>query len=319
MNRYLFFVLITLAFFSCKKENSNEFIPDPTNPYNDTTWVQTIPVAAAVNELFQILTPPSQTKSFDAATGASLDFGNAVIITFSANSPATTTSGNVDVSIDHINSKGDVIRFGKSTTSGDQLLVSGGAFWINVAQNGSSLQMANDKTVRIKFPALERDEAMKVFYGDTSVNSREGFTWVQSEDSVMLKKNGGTGADTSYFYEMISRKFNWVNCDRFYNSSSDRTKISVILPVNFTNKNTAVFLVSTKEFLVARFRADYEHRLFYLENVPVSETFKIVTVSKIGNDLYLGTKDTTIIRDIIADVSPEKKTVQDIMDYLDAL
>lgn len=318
MNRYLLLVLITSVFFSCKKENSNEFIPDPNNDYNDTAWVQTIPVNAAVNELFQMLTPPSQAKSFDVATSAALSFDDNVEINFSANSPATPTSGNVTVSIDHISSRGDVIRFGKSTTSGNQLLVSGGAFRISVAQNGAPLQIANDKTITIKFPALERDWAMKVFYGDTSVNSREGFTWVPSDDSIVLRQTPG-GTDTGYFYEMISKRFDWVNCDRFYNTGGDRTKVSVILPVNFTNKNTAVFLVSTKDFLVARFSADYEQRLFYIENIPVNEVFKIVTVSKIGSDLYLGTKQTTITKDIIIEVSPEKKTVQDISDYLDAL
>lgn len=318
MNRLWFFVLITFIFFSCKKENSNEFIPDPNNDYNDTAWAQTIPVNAAVNELFQMLAPPSQAKSFDVATGAALNYNNDVEITFSANSPATPASGDANVSIDHISSKGDVIRFGKTTTSGDQLLVSGGAFRISVVQNGESLQIANGKTIRIKFPALERDWAMQVFYGDTSVNSREGFTWVQSDDSIMLRQTPG-GTDTGYFYEMISKKFDWVNCDRFYNATGNLTKVSVILPVNFTNKNTAVFLVSTKDFLVARFRADYEHRLFYFENIPVDEAFKIVTVSKISNDLYLGTKQTTITKDIIIEVSPEKKTVQDIGDYLDAL
>jgi hypothetical protein len=318
MNRYLFFVLLSIIFLSCKKENSSEFVPDANNSYNDTTWMQTIPVNAAVNELFQILSPAPQTKSFDVAAGAAFSFDNNVEITFSPNSPSTTTSGDANVAVDHLALKGDIIRFGKSTTSGNKLLVSAGAFRINVAQNGSTLEIANDKTVRIKFPALKPDNAMKIFYGDTSVNSREGFTWIESSDSIKLMKDPG-GADTGYFYEMISKKFEWVSCDRFYNYRGEQTKVSVFLPVNFTNKNTAVFLVSKNEFITARCRADYMHRLFYIENIPVGETFKIVTVSKIDNDLYWGIKEANITKDIIIKVSPEKKTAADIITYLSNL
>jgi len=72
MKRYPLFAIITLIFFSCSKENSNEFVTDPGNPYNDTTWVKTIAANSPVNEIFQILSSPSEDSSFDATNGKKL-------------------------------------------------------------------------------------------------------------------------------------------------------------------------------------------------------------------------------------------------------
>ena len=318
MTRFLFIIIITFTFFSCKKEISNEFVPDPGNPYNDTSWATAVSHTAPVNEIFQMFSKPSQTNSIDVSAGGTVNFNNNLQIIFPEKACGESVTGNIQIAVDHLKTKGDMIRFGKPTMSGDRLLVSAGAFNVRVLQNTSALSLKDDKTIIIRYRVPYPDHDMKVFYGDTSVNSREGFTWVEANDGSSLRTTPST-SDTAYFYELICKKFEWVNCDKFINDGGERTKVSVILPVNFTNKNTAVFLVSTEQFTVARCRADAQNRLFFLENMPVGIPFTIVSISKIGNDLYLATKDIIISENLNSELSPQKKTEQEISDFLDSL
>jgi len=319
MTRFLLITIITFTFFSCKKEISNEFVPDPGNPYNDTAWTTTVSPAAPVNEIFQLFSKPSQTNSLNVSEGGAVDFDDDVQIIFPAKACGENVTGNIQIAIDHLKTKGDLIRFGKPTMSGDKLLVSAGAFNVRVLQNTSVLSLKDNKSIIIRYRAPHPDPGMKVFYGDTSVNSREGFTWVEANDGISSVRTTPSTSDTAYFYELVCKKLEWVNCDKFFNEGGDRTKVSVILPVNFTNKNTAVFLVSKDQFMVARCSADEENRLFFLENMPVGKAFTIVSISKIGSDLYLATKNITISKNLNAELSPEKKAEQTIADFLDSL
>jgi hypothetical protein len=318
MKRSFFFPIILLIFFSCHKEISNEFVPDPGNPYNDTSWTTSISANAPVNEIFQLLSKPSETNSLDAAAGGTVNFNNGIQVTLPSKACGEGLSGNMKIDVDFLGTKGDMIRFGKPTMSGNQLLISGGAFHIHVSQNASQLSLKEDKTIVIKYRSAHPATDMKVFYGDTSVNSREGFTWIPANDRTSSVRPVRQG-DTAYFYQVICKKFEWVNCDKFFNGGGERTKVSVILPVNFTNKNTAVFLVSKDQFMVARCRTDEQNRLFFIENMPTGNAFTIVTVSKIGNDLYLGTKDITVSKNLNVELSPGKKNQQEIDDYLNSL
>ena len=60
MIRYFWVIIITVIFISCKKEASDEFLIDSTNPLNDTTWRTNILADAPVNKIFETLSIPSQ-------------------------------------------------------------------------------------------------------------------------------------------------------------------------------------------------------------------------------------------------------------------
>ncbi len=91
------------------------------------------------------------------------------------------------------------------------------------------------------------------------------------------------------------------------------------MPVNFTNNNTAVFLVFNDIFCVARFNADVVNHLFYVQDVPINKKVTIVSISKIGTDFYLVTKEVIVTENLIVKLNPENKTLQDINDYLNSL
>src|SRR6266513_5656329 len=122
MKNSLTFLMISFILFSCTKENSGEFIPNPGNPYNDTAWVKSISAVAPVNQIFPLLLTPPQTNSIEASAGGTVTFDGEVKINFPSNACSSVSTGNVDVHVTHLKTKGDMIRFARPTMSGDQLL-----------------------------------------------------------------------------------------------------------------------------------------------------------------------------------------------------
>src|SRR5689334_20131549 len=109
MNRILFLAIVTFIFFSCRKENSNEFITDPDNP----AWVTTISPNAPVNQVFQTLSAPSEDSSFDADAGGTVNFPGQVQIIFQQKAFGAGVSRKLKVELTYLRTKGDMIRFGK--------------------------------------------------------------------------------------------------------------------------------------------------------------------------------------------------------------
>jgi len=319
MNRYFSVIIITVIFISCKKEASDEFLLDLNNPLNDTTWKTNILADAPVNKIFEMLSTPSQTGSFDAKRDYTVHFNDYLQIKFSGNSckgdGGESISGTVKVEVEYLKTRGDMIRFKRSTTSYDRILESGGAFNIKVTQNGRRLKLVPDKVMIIKYRNSKADQQMNVFYGDTTVNNLDNFTWVPADSQRINTWRDGSISG----YELFCKRFNWINCDKFTDTTKPRTTVSAILPVNFTNNNTAVYLVFKDMLSVVRMYANVTNRLFYFDNVPANSKVTVVSISKIGDNIYLGTKEATITRNLVVKLSPDKKTKKEVDDYINSL
>jgi hypothetical protein len=159
---------------------------------------------------------------------------------------------------------------------------------------------------------------MRIFYGDTTVNNLDNFTWVPAADMQRVNIWRDSGS-MNYGYEMFSKKFNWINCDKFADTTKPRTTVSAILPVNFTNNNTAVYLVFKDMLSVIRMYTNVANRLFYFNDIPINTNVTIVSISKIGDNFYLGTKEARITRNQVVKLSPQKKTKKEIDDYINSL
>jgi len=319
MNRYLWGIIITVVFVSCKKEASDEFLLDSTNPQNDTAWRTNILADAPVNKIFETLSLPSQSSSFDANKDRTVNFNDYLQIKFLGNScrgaGGESISGTVKIEVDYLKTRGDMIRHKKSTTSYDRLLESGGAFNIKVTQNGKQLKIAPQKFIVLRYRNSKADQHMNVFYGDTTVTNLDNFTWVPADSQRINTWRDGSISG----YELFCKRFNWINCDKFIDTTNPRTAVSAILPVNFTNNNTAVYLVFEDMLSVVRMYPNLANRLFYFNNVPINSNVIFVSISKIGDNFYLGTKEAKVTKNLVARFSPEKKTNKEINDYINSL
>ncbi|WP_153796670.1 hypothetical protein [Foetidibacter luteolus] len=317
MKRLFSFLSLCLLLFACSKEKSDQFISDPYHPQNDTTWSAGIAATAPVNQLIQALAAGVESDSLDVSIGGTLHFSNNCTIKFPAKCFKGSVAGKVKVELIFLDSKGDMLRFSKPTVSDGRVLVSGGAFYINVTQNGQQLELDN-KRISIRYTVPSPENNMSLFYGDTSVNSNDGFNWVPAEDTaVVWRQEDSSGIE--YGYELLSPKFGWINCDRFSDTSMPRTKLVSILPVNFTNKNTAVFAVFKDQWSVLRLYANPSNRYFYADNIPVGSNVTLVSISKIGDDFYLGSKSIKVAVDKAEEFTPQKVTKDQLIAFIETL
>ena len=319
MKQLCLILLICALFSACTKEGSNEFIADPSNPQNDTTWSSSINNNSAVNQLIDMLTLPYQVDSFDIEAGGHVYWTNGQL-GFNSNCTAQPIKGKVKVEYIYLKSKGDMVRSSKPTTSSDRILVSGGAFFIKVSQGASVFQMAGGARLNIKYQASLPEAGMQLFYGDTTKNSNDGFTWVPATgDSTQVNTWQYQDSTLLTGYEMFPSKFGWINCDKFSDTSMPRTTLIDTLPVNFTNTNTAVFAVFKDQWSVVRLYANAADKYFYAYNMPIGSKITLISLSKIGDDLYLGAKEITVAADKVEGLSPEIASKDKIIAYLKGL
>jgi len=214
--------------------------------------------------------------------------------------------------------KGDFIRYERPTTSNHYLLETGGALYLHITQNGTPLKLAPGAFVSIRYKEPQAYSDMEVFFGDTTANNTGNFDWFPAQDTSAVF----VWADSSTLelgYQLFSQKLEWINCDYFRDSTIARTGISTKLPVNYTNNNTAVFLVFKELRAVVRLSENVDQRLFESIQIPLGSKVEVVSLSQLGNDLYMATKDLTVAGNDMIELEPVKKTEAQIRDYLDGL
>lgn len=334
MKRVLFVTgcLFTLFFAACTKELSDSNITAYTNhPLNDTIWVRTVANTAAVHELFDLFAPGLIIDSFNLSNGATLRYGDSLEVEIKPNScvgggtPGPTT-GSARIEILQLKRKGDFIKFFKpTTTEKGALLEAGGGLYIRISKEGKELSLATGSTIKIRFADIDPvKQNMQGFYG------REGnplplkgidtaFYWMRDADSTWLATWSKPSGSYSG-YEMNSKNLRWISAERYVDSTQAKTKITAILSPNFTNKNTAVFAVFANQKTVVNLQGDYPSRSFNLNNIPLKAAIKLVSLSYIGGDLYLGIKEISSVATVTSyKIEPEKKSLADILKYLNGL
>jgi hypothetical protein len=335
MRQVLILLGVAGMFFlgSCQKEFSDNFTVYTNHPLNDTVWARNIPSSAAVYELAQLLAPEIYVDSIDLSKDTVLTLGDSLEVNIPSGacvSPggSAANSGKARVEIFRIRRKGDYIKLFKPTTSNGNLLESASAFYLRILKEGRELVVAPGFTLKIRFTDTEEPKTnMQVFNGKESnppfpfaaVDS--AFNWERDQDTTWIKtfqKQGNAGLIKGY--EMGIKNLRWTAAERYTDSTKPKTKITAILPLNYTSKNTAVFAVFAEQRTVVSLPADYASRSFAVGRIPVGTKLKIVTVSKIGSDLYLGTRDVNDVGSIAAySIAPEKKSLKDILTFLNSL
>jgi hypothetical protein len=324
----------TLFFTACQKELSDNFNAYTGHPLNDTIWVKNVPGSAAVHELVQLLLPDVIVDSFEATKDTTLKYGDSLEVVIAGgscvNTSGTAVTGKLRLELYRLKKKGDYIKTFTPTTSNGYPLESVGAFFVRILKEGKELTLAPGALIKIRFSDTEAPKPyMQTFNGRESnplpVSGIDtSFTWIRDSDTGLVrifgKPSSTQGAPVVLGYEMIAKNLRWLNAQRFIDSTKPKTKINVILPLNYTNKNTAVFAVFSDQKTVVHLRPEFSSRAFSASNIPIGTKLKIVTISRIADAMYLGTKDVNDVGSITAySVTPEKKSLKDILQFLNNL
>ncbi len=334
MNRMRFFIMVIIlaSFSACSKDLSDDFTQYPNSSLNDTSWSRFITSNAALNEILDSTLPIPLIDSFDLNSADIIRFSNNVELSIPANAVnnpvGNTISGKIKVEMLPLLKKGDMIRALQSTTSNGILLETFGQVFIKLSNNGKELSLAPYKSIKIRIPDTQDNPqpAMVVFKGQESTPIP---SWGKDTSATWLRTNDGSTIGTWYKigsgpnmkgYEFTTQNLRWISGGKYADSTIQKNKLTIILPPNFTIKNTVVFAVLENTKTIVELKANYASRTFEANNIPQQKKLSIITLTKIDKDFYFGNRSINDIGNIaIYNVSPDKKSIQYILDELNKL
>jgi hypothetical protein len=235
-------------------------------------------------------------------------------------------TGNVQVELKELYSKGDMIRSNATTTSGNLLLQSGGEIYLKIRQGNQELRVNPAIPLQIAFPTNNPSAGMQLFYGGFAVND------AVAADSVLNWNVACTCTTANAFITVDSfssvqfydfwtvDSLGWTNCDRFYNLTGG-TDVSIELAQGFDDTNTSVYMIFDAENSVAS--ADlFSNQIFRFhsgEHTPIGINVTIVAICKKDGQYYYGIQHKVTAAGVNINVPMTAATEAQITTALDAL
>jgi len=320
MTKYFFLLLLAASSIMMGCEKSFEEY-SPTIVTSDTVWSTS---GAAnflkVTQLHEELRTASLTDSFTLSVASTINFIDNVKLDIPANAfvsdNGTLVDGKAKIEVIALRKKGDFIRFQKQTVSNGYLLESGAMVYVQVTKNGTALSLGNGKNISINFRDPAPTQLMSGFAGvEPAAYTTANFTWTKDSSNVFV----GVSQTTGIGYNINTTKTKWINCARFNDTGSVKSRIALSMPKEYTNGNTTAWIVYKNNRSVMQMEADVANRIWLKTKVPINRPIYCVTITKRGTDYYFGVQESTSFTNQNIEMRPEKKTLQEISTFLDAL
>jgi hypothetical protein len=148
-----------------------------------------------------------------------------------------------------------------------------------------------------------------------------GFTWLPALDSSKVTPFQRMDSNVLVKgYQFTTSKLQWISCQSFADTSiGQQSRMDVVLPPNFTNNNTSVYAVFKNDKTVVQLNGDRFSKAFFATNLPASKVVQLVSLTKIGEELYLASKEVTVTPNSIQQLKPEKRTKGQVIQFLEQL
>jgi hypothetical protein len=233
----------------------------------------------------------------------------------------TNIGENIEIEFKELINQKELLKSNAQTISNGKILVSGGAYFINMKSNGKQLKLKNNKYLKVDFPKLTENE-MFLFYGKKDslgiMNWKETktkFTTSKLDNEIVkdtlskypVEEEVGETKPLTKEERKINRaviknsklsnriynsvqlnNFGWINCDKFYPLGNKTT-----IEYEFTeNKN----LICSNVYLVFNDINSVAHNVYYFEdknykqefdNVPIGLHVELIAVSVINNKIFV--------------------------------
>jgi hypothetical protein len=231
--------------------------------------------------------------------GLKIEFDASKLITDDGSLPIDS----VDVVITECINQNDFIKSNVRTISDNKLLVSGGAYNIQMYCNGKSLKLRDNDSLIVHMPRYTADE-MSLFYGQPDSlnqvnwkNANRPLSIAEKPALLMEQSDSIDSAKEFEYYNPINiSSLGWINCDRFYEqknlvnldytfSTSEDTLVSrVFLIFKDINSLTSQFYIKSRKSI------QYEA----FQDIPLGAKVRFVAVSVINDQIFCFSEDLII-------------------------
>lgn len=254
------------------------------------------------------MTDPEIDNTFEGPQGIRLVFPAG-----SCTSGSTSVVAPLTVKLIEIFKRGDMIRHNIQTFAGEDPLVSGGMFWLEVTDaNGTVLAFDGAQAILpYQTDAVGYENSMEYFTGTTQIApSGPVISWGTAQSELSFDDTAGTNGEFTIWNIMGG----WSNCDAFYDLITDgATQFSVRVPNVIDYSNTQVFFaLDNFTTVVSLNTVNADALATYAESIPVGATGKIIAISLIEGQLQMASQDVTIAGDETFDLSVQPATIAEL-------
>jgi hypothetical protein len=230
------------------------------------------------------------------------------------NAVPCSTCDDLKVEVTEVLKKNDMLASNITTVANGELLESGGMIKLRITCNNKPLQLRVNEYIRVQLPVANESDLvtdMKTYYGQKNANN--AFNWVSGVKDV-YNASWGFDPNKMWGYDILSDSLGWVGAGKLLNDTP--AKFCVKLDPLFNDKNTLVYVTFAGKRSIAPTEGSFQNQQFCFDNMPIGYPVKIVTISKIGENWYLGKNDTETGTNSVVDMDPEEVSEIDLVDYL---
>lgn len=305
---------------SCQK-NIENFVINPGQSGVDTVWQISVPANAPIISLKNELKINKTTDSFSYNnTGIVFSSGN-LSLGIPSNGLATANglfpTGFVSRQSLLLQKRGDFIMMDMPTVSNNRLLEAFGAFFLDLRNNQQPLVVTTGNKLDVKYTATPIVGNTKIY----NISNSNNFNWEINTDTAF---NFSTITNTGY--DVKTNTLQWLlNAQLVDTVGVQQTALSIKLPSNYTNTNTAVFISFNDAITIAPTTANINNRVFVSGSLPVNRPVTIIVLSKQAGDYYFGLQQTntaiatsgTGTQEVI--LTPVRRSIDNIKGFLNSL
>jgi hypothetical protein len=157
--RYITTILFLSGLFACNSSQDKKTIIIEDRAYSQKT---------PLSPLFDSLSPATQTFLIKGDRDTLIVGQNGTTLTIPKNTFVNSqgqTAATITISLVEANTIADIIKSNLQTTSGENILQTGGMFFIDAKEDNKSLAIAEGKSIYVEVKSNYKDPQMKIFEG----------------------------------------------------------------------------------------------------------------------------------------------------------
>jgi hypothetical protein len=325
--KYIYTVLLLLVFASCEKEATSIFTPNASNAFNDTTWQEN---TLTNNFEFAELASSPLIDTIISNIPATFFINDSLSVYVPANAytyankQPITTATKIVIKAWPFLSKEAFISNAVATNSYLQLVDLLCYFKVQLQTiTGETIQWDETKNAQIKLKSRSNNIQLysnhKGFVGaNIKYNNSNWITHFTPYTQAQFFTTIGIGSNIPDIGFQTNNIAN-IAFGKTIDTTNLKTRVNIILPPNYTNKNTQCFVVFKNSNTVMQLFSEPVLKYFYCLNIPLQTNAAIISISKINNDFYLASANIIANNANPYKLTPIKLSLAQLKEKLKAL
>ena len=182
---FIQFIFLVITFLSCKNEAKDSSKKEQV----DYIKIKPLEQLKQTDKLLSQLSekPQKFTTSSNKATIVTGKKGTVIHLdpTYLETADGSPLGDDIQIELLELTNKSNLILNNAQTTSNGQILVTGGAYYINILSNGKQLKIKQGEGIKVEFPKLTENE-MELFLGER--DSLGQTNWIRAKQNFNSKK-----------------------------------------------------------------------------------------------------------------------------------